>query len=188
MTHPNDTKGPNPSGLCQCGCGGITPIAGYSTKRFGWVKGTHNRFIKGHNSRKSPVEYVEEDRGYETPCWIWQRYLQPDGYGRCVVKTEDGKKSMGAHAMMWERVNGPVPEGKELDHLCRVRPCIRPDHIEPVTKKENQHRSPFRKLNPQLVAEMRTLRTEGWTLVRLAERFHVSVPVVSKVCRHELWS
>ena len=187
MTHPNDTReGPNPSGLCQCGCGQRTPLAPYN-HQCGWVKGKPTSFIKGHNNRKSPVEYLPEDRGYETPCWIWQRFIQPDGYGRCVVQTENGRKSKSAHIMVWERHRGPVPAGLELDHLCRVRACVNPDHLEPVTKTENQRRSPRCKLNASLVAEMRALRAEGWTLVRLAERFHVSVPVVSKVCRYELW-
>jgi len=187
MTHPNDTRiGPNPSGFCKCGCGERTPLAPYN-HQCGWVKGLPTSYIKGHNNRLSPVEYIEEDRGFDTPCWIWQRYLQPDGYGRCVVNDDRGRRSTGAHVMTWERKNGPVPEGLELDHLCRVRNCVNPDHLEPVTRTVNQRRSPHRKLNPELVAEMRALRAEGWTLVRLSERFHVSVPVVSKVCRYEFW-
>lgn len=181
MTHINDTKlGPNPSGLCMCGCGGTTPIAGYSTKRFGWVKGTHNRYIKGHNSRLSPVEYVIDE---STGCWVWQRHRNRDGYG---LSHRSGKFAP-AHRTIYEEHKGPIPEGLELDHLCRNRACVNPEHLEPVTRTENQRRSPHRKLNTELVAEMRALRAEGWTLVRLSERFHVSVPVVSKICRYETW-
>lgn len=44
------------------------------------------------------------------------------------------------HRILYEVKHGPVPEGLECDHLCRVRHCVNPDHIEPVTKRENQRR------------------------------------------------
>lgn len=42
-----------------------------------------------------------------------------------------------AHRWAWEQENGPVPEGLDLDHLCRVTLCVRPSHLEPVTRREN---------------------------------------------------
>ena len=184
MTHSENTKvGPNPSGYCLCGCGQRTPLAPYN-HQCGWVKGQPTSYIKGHNGSKSPVQYVVDE---QTGCWVWQRAINPDGYGMVVVKTERGRKSMSAHRHFWQEANGPVPEGLELDHLCRNRACVNPAHLEPVTRTENQRRSPHRRLNQELVAEMRELRESGWTLVRLSEKFHVSVPVVSKICRREFW-
>ena len=68
-----------------------------------------------------------------TGCWIWQRARNREGYG-CI-------KSNGillrAHRVAYEIVKGPIPEGLTIDHLCRVRACINPDHLEPVTGREN---------------------------------------------------
>jgi hypothetical protein len=58
------------------------------------------------------------------------------GYSR--VK-HDGRDQKG-HRVAWEHLHGPVPVGLELDHLCRNRACVRPDHMEPVTHAENMAR------------------------------------------------
>ena len=123
-------------GHCQCGCGEPTPLAKKTRHELGHVKGDPLPYIHGHNRRKSGTEYVEEDRGYETPCWIWQRAKHPRGYG---TTTQNGKQ-VYAHRALWERANGPIPAGAELDHLCRVHECVRPDHMEPVTHKTNMER------------------------------------------------
>ena len=52
----------------------------------------------------------------------------------------DGHAIVRAHRFAYELLSGPVPEGLELDHLCRTRACVRPDHLEPVTAAENQIR------------------------------------------------
>lgn len=95
------------------------------------------RFIRGHNGRKA-VRYVEEDRGYESPCWIWQLVRhRKTGYGQ----VRDGDRKVYAHRQMYEQARGPVPPGLELDHLCRVHACVNPDHLEPVTRQENVRRA-----------------------------------------------
>jgi hypothetical protein len=132
--HPKTTIPPvNPSGLCECGCGEPAPLARQSNTKLGYVLGEPKRFIRGHQRRSNPLLYVEEDRGYETPCWIWQRSTNSGGYGQVQI---DGKKHP-AHCWMYERVKGPIPIGLQLDHLCRVRECINPDHVEPVTQRTN---------------------------------------------------
>jgi len=72
----------------------------------------------------------------ETDCWIWTGYKN-GGYGR--FKTASGG-SVYAHRASYEFHVGPVPEGLYLDHLCRNRACINPDHLEPVTTEENIRR------------------------------------------------
>ena len=67
-----------------------------------------------------------------TGCWLWLGPLG-DGYGRWW----DGKKHWPAHRFLWERINGPVPDGMEMDHLCRLRSCVNPDHVEAVTSRQN---------------------------------------------------
>jgi HNH endonuclease len=70
-----------------------------------------------------------------TGCWIWDGSLV-DGYGRLRVKG----KGVYAHRFAYEMFVGPISPDKELDHLCRVRACCNPGHLEPVTRRENWER------------------------------------------------
>lgn len=81
--------------------------------------------------------YGVEDRGYATPCHVWTKWLTPLGYGRDMV---DGKL-VYAHRDAYIRAYGPIPPGLEIDHLCSVRACVRPDHLEAVTHWENVRRA-----------------------------------------------
>ena len=72
----------------------------------------------------------------ESGCWLWSGTLDVHGYG----KVSDGSESRGAHRWLWERLLGPVLDGLELDHLCRVKHCVNPEHLEPVTPAENIRR------------------------------------------------
>lgn len=75
-------------------------------------------------------------------CWLWTGYQHPTGYGRLFTGWRLGRKptTVTAHRLVYELVKGPVPEGLCLDHLCRVRCCVNPDHLEPVTQAENNSR------------------------------------------------
>ena len=68
-----------------------------------------------------------------TGCWVWQRARDMHGYGVIQVRG----KALGAHRVAYEIVKGPIPEGLTIDHLCRTRACINPDHLEAVTNREN---------------------------------------------------
>lgn len=124
-----------PRGLCQCGCGARTTIATKNNTRDGYVKGEPRRYLDGHSNRKSD-RFRIVDMGYETPCWVWQLGRNEDGYGLVA----DGGRSRKAHVVSYEQLVGPVPGGLELDHLCRVRACVNPTHLEPVTHDENIRR------------------------------------------------
>lgn len=77
-----------------------------------------------------------------TGCWLWSASVDRCGYGRIGVGSrKDGSRTNGlAHVVAFELFSGPVPEGKQLDHLCRVRCCVNPAHLEPVTWQENLRR------------------------------------------------
>jgi len=67
-------------------------------------------------------------------CWIWIAGIRTDGYGEFhPIRT----KTVMAHRFSYELIKGNIPAGLTLDHLCRNRPCVNPDHLEPVTLTEN---------------------------------------------------
>src|ERR1700726_1094484 len=69
-------------------------------------------------------------------CWLWMGTRSRGGYGRFKIN----RQRRTAHRWLYERVYGPVPTGRELDHLCRVRACVNPQYLEPVTRRENSLR------------------------------------------------
>lgn len=89
---------------------------------------------------RSRSEYAKNKLGtfwrfviiYEDGCWTWDGQLK-DGYGKYSHKG----KTYAAHRWAYQQLVGPIPTGLQLDHLCRNPPCVRPDHLEPVTSREN---------------------------------------------------
>jgi len=69
-------------------------------------------------------------------CWVWVGRLDADGYG--TTKWEN--KTVLAHRLFYQFAFGGIPNGLEVDHLCRVHACVKPSHLEAVTKAENQAR------------------------------------------------
>ena len=65
-------------------------------------------------------------------CWLWMGKTAT-GYGRLKVKGRE----IQAHRFAYELLVGSIPDGLELDHLCRVRHCVKPTHLEPVTRRVN---------------------------------------------------
>ncbi len=69
----------------------------------------------------------------ECGCWIWTGPINEKGYGIVNFK----KKRIRAHRLMYELSRGPIDRGLVIDHLCRVRCCVNPAHMEVVTNKVN---------------------------------------------------
>lgn len=78
----------------------------------------------------------------ESGCWIFMGYLNHHGYGKVGAPGKYGPV-LRTHRVTYEHYRGPVPEGMQLDHLCRVRSCCNPWHLQPVTLRENIERSPI---------------------------------------------
>jgi hypothetical protein len=74
-------------------------------------------------------------------CWEWQAKRDRDGYGRAGLEL--------AHRKVYQAEVGPIPDGTFLDHTCRVRACVRPSHLQPVTQRENERRKRWRNRSSQ---------------------------------------
>lgn len=70
-------------------------------------------------------------------CWVWTGALDTGGYGRLLGEGGRSGHPILAHYFLWTKKHGQVPKGKELDHLCRNRACVRDSHVEPVTRQIN---------------------------------------------------
>jgi len=92
-----------------------------------------------------------------------------------------------AHRLIYEATHGPVPRGKELDHVCRVALCINPDHVEPVTHAENVQRGKTAKLAAGKVANIRRMASAGMPDRELADLFGVRVETIRAVVRRKTW-
>jgi hypothetical protein len=77
--------------------------------------------------------WAKVDRQGADGCWLWKGYRGRDGYGRINI---NGTQVV-AHRWAYEDAIVPIPAGLQIDHLCRVRACVNPGHLEPVTQREN---------------------------------------------------
>lgn len=66
-------------------------------------------------------------------CWGWSGPMNRNGYGKLGI----GQKRVAAHRFAYQLLVGEIPEGLEIDHICRVRSCVNPQHLQAVTRKEN---------------------------------------------------
>ncbi|MEV0526021.1 HNH endonuclease [Streptomyces sp. NPDC050439] len=99
--------------------------------------------------RGEPIEFTQEqitrlfwvkiNRAAPGGCWAWTGSRLPNGYGRITIARRD----LYSHRVSYEIHKGQIPNGLHIDHLCRVRACCNPDHLEAVTCRENIMRSPI---------------------------------------------
>ena len=84
-----------------------------------------------------PVERFWSHVEKTDACWHWTASVTGRGYGNYKL---DGR-TQGVHRIAYELLVGPIPEGLTIDHLCRVKTCVNPAHLEPVTNRENIQRA-----------------------------------------------
>lgn len=163
------------NGFCQCGCGQE-------------VRAPGRRFLRGHSFRVLPPKSCTPlEKCYtvdpESGCWHWALSITPRGYGQA---RRDGHQS--AHRWVYSLLRGPIPEGMQLDHLCRCKDCVNPDHLEPVTPGENTRRGRDNLLfAPAQVRQMRQMFSDGVTQREIARTFGVDYRIVFKVVHRQSW-
>jgi hypothetical protein len=100
-------------------------VAAYRPSRMTKVLGTNEERFYAYLHKGAPDE-----------CWIWGGALNINGYG-AFRTSGPNPKNVRVHRFAYELLVGPIPEGLELDHLCRMRPCCNPAHLEPVPGRIN---------------------------------------------------
>jgi len=107
-------------------------------RRNTWCRRCKSEWQRQYRAGKVRFKPVPSPVPDANGCLVWQGSIAKNGYGRQA----DGKGNVGyAHRRAWEAVNGPIPAGLTIDHLCFNRACVNVAHMEVVTRAENTRRA-----------------------------------------------
>lgn len=128
-----------------------------------------------------------EDRGYKSACEVWTGATAGGRAGdRCAYARIDGRSRRVLRAR-WEALIGPLPSHTDLDHLCRVRLCVRLDHAEPVTRAVNLRRGRTTKLTESIVRLVRSRVGGGEMQKNVAADLRIPRSTVTNIIARRVW-
>ncbi|WP_390623415.1 HNH endonuclease signature motif containing protein [Subtercola endophyticus] len=104
------------------------------------VNGTRTRPSHPPIDERVIARFSTKYRVDESGCWLWSAAIKENGYGTFGIGPAVASFQYYAHRVSYEINIGPIPDGLQIDHLCRVRSCVNPAHLEPVTNAENNQR------------------------------------------------
>lgn len=140
-----DTRPPKPETCAVEDCSKPVHARGWCNTHYRQGKSRQERLLHPRPPKPACAErfWAQVVQQPGDGCWQWTgRPNGKGGYGHFAIKGDDGKwRKVYAHVWAWTQENGPVPDGLELDHLCRTKLCVRISHLEPVTHAENVRRA-----------------------------------------------
>ena len=119
---------------------------------------------------------------FKGDCWLWPYSSNKHGYGTL----QSNNVRYEAHKWLYELVKGKTPAKTELDHLCRNRLCVNPEHLEPVSHAENCRRGKQTKLTEKDVIEIKRL-SATLNQREISERFEISRASVGYILQGKRW-
>lgn len=129
---------------------------------------------------KKDRDYVlERIKKNSNGCWLWQKHIIWNGYGQASFRNGDRVDKVRAHRLAYEIFKEAIPEGLVLDHLCRVRHCVNPSHLEAVTHKENIRRGETGKFPKPWLQKTECVNGHSYT----PQNIYVRPDTGAKLCR-----
>jgi len=174
--------------FCECGCGEQTKQVRWADKARGLKNGDYQPFVRGHHRRVTAeykVSYIVDEI---TGCWNWAGNIHKvTGYGSCRRVSRHGSRCPTPHHYYYEQHREAVPKGLELDHTCKNKSCVNPDHLEVVTTTVNMRRRTFCKLDMEKAREIRAKYLGGTTKAALSREYGVAFMSITYIIRTETW-
>jgi hypothetical protein len=165
-----------------------------------------------HTANKTAIDWADASkmrfwskvqRGAENACWPWMGSFFTSGYGQYAVE----RVPYRVHRCAYELVHGRIPSGMVVMHICDNPPCCNPKHLRVGTTQENTadrdakgrtgHTggkscpgalNPAAKLNDATVLLVRSLRRDGWTLLRIATKVQMSQSQIRNIVTGKCWA